>query len=378
MDRKRAIIFGVTGQDGSYLSELLLSKDYEVIGVSRRSSVDNTERIKGILDDNHFTLVEGDITDAHSVTGIIEEYQADECYNLAAQSHVGTSFKQPEFTFDVCAKGPLHILEAIRTRSPQTHFYQASTSEMFGNNYHEFLQDNGLCDKKFQDETVNFKPTSPYAIAKTAAHNLVEMYRKAYNLHASSGILFNHESERRGVNFVTRKITKWIGEFQLWRQSGREMSRNIDSFVTYNRFNCETVKDRIFCGMDSFPKLRLGNLDSYRDWGHAEDYVEMMWRMVNAETPDDYVIATGEAHTIREFLDEAFKLLDIDDWTQFVVVDPKFYRPSDVNYLCGLPKKAERQLGWKPKIRFKELVRRMVESDIGVRLEAKKEEDSLV
>jgi len=328
----KAIIFGITGQDGSYLAELLLEKGYEVVGVTRRVSVPTLNRIEHILP--KIKIVEGDITDAFSVSNIIKEEEPDEIYNLAAQSHVGTSFKQPSLTWDVTAGGVLNILEAIRysSRKDNIKFYQASSSEMFGKNYS--LREQFVDILKYQDEKTPFAPQSPYAIAKLAAHHLVRNYRDSYGIFACSGILFNHESERRGEKFVTRKITKWIGEF-------------------------------VASGMDKeFPALRLGNLDAKRDWGHAEDYVRAMWEMMQHETPNDYVVATGETHSVRDFLDVAFKHVGIDDWEDLVVIDPEFYRPSEVDYLLGIPAKAKRVLGWEPEISFEKLAERMVDSDV--------------
>ncbi len=328
----RAIIFGITGQDGSYLAELLLKKGYEVVGITRRVSVPTLNRINHILP--KIKIVEGDITDAFSVSNVIKEEEPDEIYNLAAQSHVGTSFKQPSLTWDVTAGGVLNILEAIRYsgRKDDIKFYQASSSEMFGNNYN--LREGFAEMIKYQDEKTPFMPQSPYAIAKLAAHHLVRNYRDSYGIFACSGILFNHESERRGEKFVTRKITKWIGEF-------------------------------VASGMNKeFPALRLGNLDAKRDWGHAEDYVRGMWEMVQHETPNDYVVATGETYSVRQFLDIAFKHVGIDDWQHLVVIDPEFYRPAEVDYLLGIPAKAKRVLGWEPHISFEQLVERMVDSDV--------------
>ena len=328
----KAIIFGITGQDGSYLAELLLEKGYEVVGITRRVSVPTLIRITHILP--KIKIIEGDITDAFSVSNVIKEEEPDEIYNLAAQSHVGTSFKQPSLTWDVTAGGVLNILEAIRYsgRKDDIKFYQASSSEMFGKNYN--LREGFAEMIKYQDEKTPFMPQSPYAIAKLAAHHLVRNYRDSYGIFACSGILFNHESERRGEKFVTRKITKWIGEF-------------------------------VASGMDTeFSALRLGNLDAKRDWGHAEDYVRGMWEMVQHETPNDYVVATGETHSVREFLDIAFRHIGIDDWDDFVVIDPEFYRPAEVDYLLGIPAKAKRVLGWEPEISFQQLVERMVDSDV--------------
>lgn len=333
--KNKALIFGVSGQDGSYLAELLLEKGYEVTGVTRRVSVSTTERINHILP--QITIAEGDITDGFSVNKLIAEYEPDEVYNLAAQSHVGTSFKQPSLTWDITAGGVLNILEAIRysPRKDDIRFYQASSSEMFGKNFDEGFSSKGISiDMKYQDENTEFIPQSPYAIAKLAAHHLVRNYREGYGIHGSCGILFNHESERRGENFVTRKITKWIGEFV---RSGRD---------------------------PEFPNLRLGNLDAKRDWGHAEDYVNAMWLMVGQKEAGDYVIATGETYSVRDFLDIAFARVGIDDWGNLVVIDPKFYRPAEVDHLLGIPIKAEKELGWKRKVSFKDLVHRMVDSDL--------------
>ena len=329
-----AVVFGVTGQDGSYLTDLLLSKGYRVIGVARRSSVDTTERLNQNIKNTNFTLIEGDITDGFCVSDIINKYEPNEVYNLAAQSHVGTSFKQPTLTWDVTGGGCLNILEAIRVspRVDDIKFYQASSSEMFGKNF--TITDEG----KYQDEDTAFMPQSPYAIAKLAAHHLVRNYRDSYGIHASSGILFNHESERRGENFVTRKITKWIGRFVA---SGKN---------------------------EDFPKLGLGNLQARRDWGHAKDYVRGMWLMLQQEEPDDYVIATGETHSVEEFLEYAFEHAGLGDWNQYVYIDPEFFRPAEVDYLLGNPTKAAEKLGWRPRIKFEELAQRMVEADINEEL----------
>lgn len=349
----KAIIFGITGQDGSYLAELLLSKGYEVVGVTRRTSTPNTSNINHIL--QNIVLVEGDVTDGFNVAKIIEEHCPDEVYNLAAQSHVGTSFKQPNLTWDITAGGVLNILEAIRysDRKDKIRFYQASSSEMFGKNFSTTKGRFG--DIKFQDENTPFVPQSPYAIAKLAAHHLVRNYREGYGIHGSCGILFNHESERRGEKFVTRKITKWIGEYSCWQDSVYSMSQT-------NRY--ETDDDNIIINGNYFPKLRLGNLDAKRDWGHAQDYVNAMWLMLQQDTADDYVIGTGETYSVRDFLDAAFNHIDIDDWQSCVVVDPEFYRPAEVDYLLGIPKKAEIALGWKRDVSFTELAERMVDSDV--------------
>ena len=326
----KAIIFGITGQDGSHLADLLLSKYYHVVGVSRRASTDNTERIKHILGSERFDLVQGDITDAHSVINLLKKHEdVDEIYNLAAQSHVAVSFKQPALTWDITGKGCLNILQSMVDLEINARFYQASSSEMYGKHY-----DVSREGYKYQDENTKFMPQSPYAIAKCAAHHMTRLFREAYGLHASAGVLFNHEGERRGETFVTRKITKWIGD---WVKSGRD---------------------------PNFPQLRLGNLEAFRDWGYAGDYVEAMWMMLQQESPQDYVICTGTTHTIREFLDVAFSHIGIEDWSDLVVQDPEFYRPAEVDYLRGDCSRANYVLGWTPKHSFEDLVKKMVEHDV--------------
>ena len=370
----KALIFGITGQDGSYLAELLLKKGYRVVGVTRRVSVNTTARIQHILP--KIKIVEGDITDAFNVNKIIQDEEPDEIYNLAAQSHVGTSFNQPNLTWDITAGGVLNILEAIRysPNKESIRFYQASSSEMFGKNctFSDTLNldnvmgsvvvDNPNSDgrhgcKKYQDENTPFVPQSPYAIAKLAAHHLVRNYRDGYGIHGSCGILFNHESERRGENFVTRKITKWIGEFMSWLdRSGLDASQ-----LTQTKESDEVIYASGH--QESYPKLRLGNLQAKRDWGHAEDYVEAMWLMLQQDEPDDYVVATGETHSVADFLDVTFGAVGIDDWSSLVYIDPKFYRPAEVDYLLGIPTKAEDKLGWERKISFSDLAERMVKFD---------------
>jgi len=326
----KSIIFGVTGQDGSHLADLLLDKGYEVVGVCRRASTDNTGRIKRILDNQNFKIAQADITDAHSVMNTLKEHaDVDEIYNLAAQSHVAVSFKQPGLTWDVTGKGCLNILQSMVDLGINARFYQASSSEMYGKNY-----DTDRDQNKFQNEETKFLPQSPYAIAKCAAHYMTRLYREGYGIHASAGILFNHEGPRRGETFVTRKITKWIGDF------------------------VKSERD------PKFPKLRLGNLEAFRDWGYAGDYVESMWMMLQQESPQDYVICTGETHTIREFLDVAFKHIGIEDWSNLVVQDPEFYRPAEVDYLRGDNSKAKGELGWEPQHSFTDLVKVMVDHDI--------------
>ena len=322
---KTAIITGITGQDGSYLSELLLEKEYNVIACHRRSSTNNLNRINHLLSNPRYKLTEFDLTDPSGVTQTVNKYQADEFYNLAAQSHVGTSFKQPSTTFEINTIGVTNILEAIRHHSPHTKLYQASTSEMFGRNYSS--EKDG---KKYQNENTEMLPQSPYGVAKLASHNMVEIYRSAYSLFGCCGILFNHESSRRGENFVTRKITKYIG--RLARGEAKE-------------------------------PLKLGNLDAHRDWGHAKDYVRAMWMMLQREHPQDFVIATGETHSVKEFLDLAFKSvqLNADD---HVEIDPDLFRPAEVDYLCGDSTLAKKKLGWEPEMSFRDLIDDMVKNDV--------------
>ncbi|MDC0297274.1 GDP-mannose 4,6-dehydratase [Crocinitomicaceae bacterium] len=365
---KKAIVFGITGQDGSHLADLLLSKGYHVVGVSRRASTDNTQRIKHILGNERFDLAQGDITDAHSVINVFKNHSnVDEIYNLAAQSHVAVSFKQPALTWDITGKGCLNILQSIVDLGIKGRFYQASSSEMFGRNYDVTADSVGTMEdgmevslEKYQDEDTKFMPQSPYAIAKCAAHYMTALYRDAYGMHASAGILFNHEGERRGENFVTRKITKWIGEFVKWCRdaefgsTGIELPEHEDMVRVYGRP----------LNKPEFPKLRLGNLEAFRDWGYAGDYVEAMWMMLQQDSPQDFVICTGETHTIREFLDVAFGKVGIDDWSDLVVQDPEFYRAAEVEYLRGDCSKAKNVLGWTPKHGFEDLVKLMVDHDV--------------
>jgi GDPmannose 4,6-dehydratase len=323
---KIALVSGVTGQDGSYLAELLLKHNYMVIGLHRRSSVNNLERINHLIDNEQFKLEEFDLTDPSNCDHVINKYQPDEFYNLAAQSHVGTSFKQPSTTFQIDTIGVINVLESIRRSSPVTKFYQASTSEMFGRNF--------STDKdgsKYQDEQTELLPQSPYGVAKLASHRLVQIYREAYGIFATSGILFNHESPRRGEQFVTRKITKYLG--QLINNNTKET-------------------------------LKLGNLNAHRDWGHARDYVNAMFLMLQNDYPQDYVICTGKTHSVLDFLKAAFEYVNLD-YTQHVEIDHDLYRPAEVDYLCGRNDRAVRELKWFPQIDFENLVKDMVSSDIG-------------
>lgn len=355
---QKAVIFGVTGQDGSHLADFLIEKGYDVVGVGRRVSVNTNERIQHLSGNSQFQLVAGDITDAHSVRHVLQAHKdVNEVYNLAAQSHVAVSFKQPALTWDITGKGCLNILETMRDLELKAHFYQASSSEMFGAAY-DYNKDSQFSRHKYQNEDTKFLPQSPYAIAKCAAHYMTRLFREAYKMHASAGILFNHEGPRRGDNFVTRKITLWLGGFYKWVQANKLTAEDVlDSNiqdVLYKKGNPEV----------QYPKLRLGNLEAFRDWGYAGDYVEAMWMMLQQETPDDYVICTGETHTIREFLDVAFLHVGIQDWDKYVVIDPEFYRPAEVDYLRGENAKARLKLKWEPKTSFEQLVKLMVNHDL--------------
>lgn len=367
---KVALITGIGGQDGSYLAEFLLGKGYKVVGIVRRCSVNNLDRIKDIQD--KLVLVEGDIADAAFINQVISRYQPDEVYSLAAMSHVGSSFASPSSTFMMDAIGPLNILEAVRCFSKHSKVYQASTSELFGSNvswleddYPAVRQDGDYKDapegvEVFQDQWTPFSPNSPYAVAKLAAHNLIRLYRESYGIYSCAGILFNHESPRRGENFVTRKITKWIGEYKKWQnQEFKTIGRVIDD----ENFIFHGIPQH---GPQQFPKLRLGNIDAYRDWGHAKDYVRAMWLMMQQDKPDDFVISTDTACRVRDFLDEAFKAANLDSWENYVVIDPSLYRPCEVPYLRGNSSKARQTLGWKPEYTFDKLVQDMVENDLNV------------
>jgi len=385
--KKKALVTGVTGQDGSYLVELLLEKNYEVVGLKRRTSTNTEDRISHI-NSKDFSIVECEISDSGSVYSVVEKHQPHEVYNLAAQSHVKTSFDQADYTFQVNTIGVINFLEAIKRFSPSSRFYQASTSEMFGKNYDTYFpmiadaKNSPVEPVKFQDEDTVFQPQSPYAAAKLASHNLVRIYREGYGLFGCCGILFNHESERRGENFVTRKITKWIGDFLRWEKKNtlHQLSRHEQKKTPRFIIGEDTISvptERMYIDMmrtPSFPKLRLGNVDAYRDWGHAEDYVNAMWLMMQEEKPEDYVISTGETYSVRDFLRIAFEQSGLGNYESYFVVDPEFYRPAEVEYLRGNPSKAEDKLGWQREVNFTELVRRMVESDINNESQ-KKEKD---
>jgi GDPmannose 4,6-dehydratase len=322
---KRALITGITGQDGSYLAEFLLEKGYEVHGIIRRASSFNTERIDHLYRDRHdegarLFLHHGDLSDGTNLARLLNNIEPDEIYNLGAQSHVRVSFDEPEYTGDVVGLGTQRLLETIRHTGllDKVRYYQASSSEMFGK-----------VQEVPQTETTPFWPRSPYACAKVYGHWLTVNYRESYGLHANSGILFNHESPRRGETFVTRKITR--------------------------------AATRIKVGLQD--KLFLGNMDAKRDWGYAKEYVEMMWLMLQQDTPDDFVVATGETHSVREFVEESFKCLDLD-WEELVEHDSRYERPAEVDLLIGDPAKAKEKLGWEPKVKFKDLVRIMIDADL--------------
>ena len=357
---KKAIIFGINGQDGSYLAELLLSKKYKVYGVVRRCSVNNLGRIQHLLDNKNLKLIEGDVTDPVFTYSNIKEIQADEIYNLAAQSHVGESFNQPAYTIEVDLKGVLYILDAIVKYSKSSRFYQASTSEMYGSCFSYIDKAGDRLESKtaigredflklnaFQDEHTYFVPNSPYAVAKYGSHNLVNIYRTAHKIFACSGILFNHESPRRGELFVTRKITKTLSEIKNRKRKG---------------------------------PLELGNLDAKRDWGHAKDYVRSMWLMLQNDYPDDYVVSMEEQHSVRDFVNVACNYIGFDiEWSGegkdevaidkntgkvLVQINPDYYRPAEVESLVGDCTKAKGVLGWKPEYTFEKLVEEMCECDL--------------
>jgi GDPmannose 4,6-dehydratase len=332
---KRALITGITGQDGSFLTELLLEKGYEVFGIIRRSSSFNTARIDHLYQDPHeagtrLRLLFGDLNDSSSLNTIIRQTKPDEIYNLGAQSHVRVSFDVPEYTAEVTALGTVRLLEAIREIGIRPKFYQASSSELFGK-----------VVETPQNEKTSFYPRSPYGCAKAYAYHITVNYREAYGLFACNGILFNHESERRGETFVSRKITRAATRIKLGLQR----------------------------------KLYLGNLDARRDWGYAADYVAAMWLMMQAEQPDDYVIATGITHSVRDFLDAAFGHLELD-WQNYVEIDPRYYRPAEVDLLQGDASKARKQLGWQPEVSFQEMVKLMVDHDLALAQQELRQQES--
>ncbi|KUK79921.1 MAG: GDP-D-mannose dehydratase, NAD(P)-binding [Microgenomates bacterium 39_7] len=315
----KALITGITGQDGSYLAELLLEKGYQVYGLTRRTSTQNFARIDHLIYNPNLKLISGDLIDQHSLTIAIRDIQPDEVYNLAAQSFVQTSWNQPVLTGEVTALGVTRVIEAMRIAAPEAKFYQASSSEMFGK-----------VRESPQDENTPFYPRSPYGVAKVYGHWITINYRESYDLFAVSGILFNHESPRRGLEFVTRKIANGVARVKLGKQK----------------------------------HVELGNLDSKRDWGFAKDYVEAMWLMLQQDKPDDYVVATGETHSVREFLQISCDVAGIKDWESVYKHNPEFDRPAEVDYLIGNPQKAQKELGWKPTVNFEQLVELMVKAEL--------------
>jgi GDPmannose 4,6-dehydratase len=367
MGQSTAVIFGASGQDGSYLGEFLLEKDYRVIGVRRRSSGGSLWRLEKCLKNKNYELIEGDITDYPSILNILSYYKPNEIYNLSAQSNVGTSFNQPINTWRICAEGVINLLESIKFLKLPTKLYQASSSEMFGNSISWYVSDwmktggwhlkvedinkiehdvKEKITEVYQNEKTPFNPQSPYAIAKLAAHNSIKLYREAYGMYAVGGILFNHESPRRGVNFVTRKITSW--------------------FKKVVKFRLDLVRTG-WPYWEEHDKLKLGNLNSYRDWGYAEEFVEPMWLMLQQDNPRDYVIGTGETHSISEFLEEVKKYHSPKlDLNELVEIDENCKRPAEVPYLCADASLAEKELGWKPKTKFKDLVKIMCEAENGL------------
>jgi GDPmannose 4,6-dehydratase len=318
MAKKTALVTGITGQDGSYLAEWLLENDYNVVGMVRRTSTLNFDRLKDFQDD--ITLVQGDLLDQMSLIDILQEHQPTEVYNLAAQSFVPTSWKQPVLTGEFTALGVTRMLDSVRIVNPDIRFYQASSSEMFGK-----------VQEVPQRETTPFYPRSPYGVAKVYGHWITINYRESYDLYACSGILFNHESPRRGIEFVTHKVTYGAARIKLGLQN----------------------------------ELRLGNLDARRDWGHARDYVRAMWLMLQQDEPDDYVISTGQTHSVRRLCQVAFEAVDLN-WEDYVVVDEKFYRPAEVDLLIGDSSKAREKLGWEPEITFEYMIQEMVEADLAI------------
>tara|TARA_B100000287_G_scaffold434677_1_gene499850 strand:+ start:992 stop:2020 length:1029 start_codon:yes stop_codon:yes gene_type:complete len=328
--KRRALITGVNGMDGSHLADFLLEKGYRVYGMERRSSTKNRANTLHLENENDFEFVSGDLTDQNSLLRLLRQIKPHEVYNLGAQSFVGASWNIPEQTSNVTGLGVLRILEAIREYGKPVRFYQASSSEMFGNTTNLQLDGNRTTLKARSDEMTPFYPRSPYGIAKVYGHWMCKNYRESYKMFNCSGILFNHEGERRGIEFVTRKISDGVARIHLGLQD----------------------------------HIALGNLDSRRDWGYAPDFVEAMWLMLQHQTPDDYVVATGESHSIRDFLDAAFSAVDIDDWNQYIIQDPRYMRPAEVDVLCGDSSKAKRVLGWEPKTDFPNLVKKMVQSDI--------------
>ncbi len=330
---KKAIIFGCTGQDGSYLSEFLLENNYEVIGVARRSSVNNLGRLTNVLENKNFKLVEGDLTDPTGIFKLIRLHQADEIYNLAAMSHVAISFEEPVTTMEIDAMGPLYILEAINQTSKHTKMYQASSSELFGNT-----------SERPQNEDTRLCPVSPYGVAKLAAHNFIGLYRECYGIFACAGILYNHESKRRGANFVTRKITKYVAEVMKFKNDNGRLPDPNKNEISF---------------------LEMGNINASRDWSHAKDMVRGMWMMLRQDEPRDFVLSSGRTHTVKQFLEFAFNFTGAD-YSKYVVISEKYYRPLDVNYLLGDCSRAKNILGWNLEISLEEMIHEMIDNDLNL------------
>jgi GDPmannose 4,6-dehydratase len=356
MDKDTILITGVTGQLGSYLAEHYLEKGCRIVGFSRRTATHSTDRVDHLMVNPDFEYLEGDITDMTFLVKLFSSLKPDFCVNTAAQSHVHSSFTQPSSTWDITGKGAMNIVDALLACSPKTRLVHLSTSEMFGDKYDTRRLEGNT--EKYQDENTVLRPQSPYAVAKIAAHHYLRLMRDTHTAHLSSLIAFNYESPRRGDNFVTQKIVRWFQRYKEWRDT---------EFVTYHgSANVSPSEDNMFGGMDNdgelrfFPKLRLGNLDSYRDWSAATDVVHAVDLMLQADKPDDYVVGSGETRTVREFLKVVCKtILDDDDYMKYVVIDPKFFRPAEVDYLRADPQKIKTVLRWEPSVSFNQLVESM-------------------
>lgn len=346
-DKPIAIVTGVTGQTGSWMCELLLQKGWQVVGIIRRSSTNTLDRLKNVLSNSNLTIVEGDITDYNSISAIVEKYKPEVFYNFCAQSHVGTSFSQPALTFQVNTIGVLNALESIKNFSPDTKFFQASTSEMFGSNF-DYEYDTG---EKIQNENTRFAPNSPYAVSKLAAFELGRVYKNSYGLKVYSTLMFNNESIRRGENFVTRKITKYIGGLVNHLELEKE------------RYNTGNYWDAVDLLGKNYPKLKLGNIESYRDWSDSRDVCDAIYLIMQEDVADYYVIANGTTHSVIEFLELAFEYAGLN-YRDYVEIDETLKRPCEVPYLRGDSSKLRNKLGWQPKYTFEDLVRTMVEHDI--------------
>jgi len=367
---KLAICSGILGQDSAYLSKFLIEKGYKVIGLHRRYSSMNTWRLDelGITNHSNLSLIECDITDCNSVSRIINRYKPDEFYSLAAMSHVGSSFDCPDLTLETNGNSVINMLEAIRLYSPHTRFYQASTSELYGSNF--TIKDG----RKVQNELTPMSSNSPYGISKYCSHSAVDLYRRSYGIYSVAGILFNHESPFRGDNFVTRKITRWVGNFIKWKKDvdSQECNKGIEykfdgsNISTYrtNPYNKPYSEPASWLVGPQFPKLKLGNLEAVRDFGYSKEFVECMWLMLQQNKPRDYVVGTGVPTKISEFLDYCFEEIGIKDWTPYVEIDKSLFRNCEVEFLCADPSLIEKELGWKAKTTVKELAKLMVLSDI--------------